>query len=127
LKLDHFSVETLGFDLGFVRADCSGHLSKVTGAPSGKTTFVVVGENAGASKLNKIKEKDIPTLDEDGFLNLIRTSSGPVLDEKAIKAREKEEKKIAEQAREMEKKEREEESERRRKEKALKGTGIAAK
>jgi replication factor C subunit 1 len=86
-----------------------------------------VGENAGASKLNKIKEKDIPTLDEDGFLTLIRTSSGPVLDEKAIKAREKEEKKIAEQAREMEKKEREGESERRRKEKALKGTGIAAK
>ncbi|KAK1926049.1 purine nucleotide binding protein [Papiliotrema laurentii] len=99
---------------------------KVTGAPSGKTSFVVVGENAGESKLKKIKEKAIPTLDEDGFLNLIRTSQG-VLDEKAIKAQEKEEKKIQQQAEEMEAREKEEEKVRKRKEAALEGTGIAAK
>ena len=98
----------------------------MTGAPSGKTSFVVVGENAGESKLKKIKEKAIPTLDEDGFLNLIRTSQG-VLDEKAIKAQEKEEKKIQQQAEEMEAREKEEEKVRKRKEAALEGTGIAAK
>jgi replication factor C subunit 1 len=49
------------------------------------------------------------------------------MDEKAIKAREKEERKIAEQARAMEEREKEEEKLRRRKEAALQGTGIAAK
>ncbi|WVQ80305.1 hypothetical protein IAT38_002410 [Cryptococcus sp. DSM 104549] len=109
---------------------------KVTGAPSGKTSYVVIGENAGASKLNKIKEKKIPTMTEDEFLDFIRTRSsstaqGGVMDAKALgkaeKAREKEEKKIEEAARAMEAREKEEEKERRRKEKVLKGQGMAVK
>ncbi|KGB77306.2 replication factor C subunit 1 [Cryptococcus deuterogattii R265] len=108
---------------------------KVTTAPSGKTSYVVVGENAGVSKLNKVKEKKIPMINEDEFLELIRQRSGKgpggTVDkaamEKASKAREKEEKKILEQAREMEEKEKKEEKERIRKQKALEGQGMAVK
>lgn len=99
---------------------------KVTTAPSGKTSFVVLGEGAGESKLKAIREKKIATLDEDGFLDLIRTSDG-VMDEKQLAAQAKEEEKIKQQAREMEAREREEEKLRKRKEAALEGTGIAAK
>jgi replication factor C subunit 1 len=49
------------------------------------------------------------------------------MDEKAIKAQEKEEQKIIQQAKEMEAREKEEETLRKRKEAALEGTGIAAK
>ncbi|KIR63639.1 replication factor C subunit 1 [Cryptococcus bacillisporus CA1873] len=108
---------------------------KVTTAPSGKTSYVVVGENAGVSKLNKVKEKKIPMINEDEFLELIRQRSGKgpggTVDkaamEKASKAREKEEKKILEQAKEMEEREKKEEKERIRKQKALEGQGMAVK
>jgi len=86
----------------------------------------VVGENAGASKLKKIQDLGIPTLSEDQFLDMIRTRKG-VLDEKALKAQEKEAQKIKDQAKEMEAKEREDEKLRKRKEVALEGTGIATK
>ncbi|OCF36183.1 replication factor C subunit 1 [Kwoniella heveanensis BCC8398] len=98
---------------------------KVTGAPSGRTSFVVVGENAGASKLAKIKEKKIATMTEDEFFEFIRSRRGDQLDEKQVKAREAEEKKIQQQAAELEKREKEEERDRKRKERALEGTGIA--
>ncbi|WRT63728.1 uncharacterized protein IL334_000651 [Kwoniella shivajii] len=100
---------------------------KVTGAPSGKTSFVIVGDNAGASKLKTIHEKKIPTMTEEEFFEFIRSRKGGQLDEKAMKAKQAEEKKIKQQAEEMEKREKEEEKERKRKEKALQGTGIAAK
>jgi replication factor C subunit 1 len=96
--------------------------SKVTGAPSGKTSYVVVGEGAGASKMSKLKEKNIPTLDEDGFLNLIAQSSGPELDDKQLKAKAKEEKKIMQAALEMEKREKDEAALAKRAQKALKDT-----
>lgn len=104
--------------------------SKVTTSPSGRTSYVVVGANAGESKLKVIAAKGLATLTEDGFLDLIRQrgdAGGPELSEKAAKAREKEEQKIQEQAKEMEKREKEEEALRKRKEKALAGTGVAAK
>nr|ASF90187.1 hypothetical protein SPAR06058 [Bartheletia paradoxa] len=41
---------------------------RVTGAPSGATSYVILGTNAGPSKLSKIEKLKIPTLDEDGFL-----------------------------------------------------------
>jgi len=46
---------------------------KVTGSPSGKTNFVVLGTDAGPSKLKKIKDLNIKTIDEDGLFALIRT------------------------------------------------------
>lgn len=87
----------------------------------------MVGENAGASKIEKIKKASIPTINEDEFLEMIATRKGAKMDEKAIKAQEKEAKKIEDAAKEMEKKEKEEEKLRKRKEQAMAGTGTAVK
>ncbi|KAK4124596.1 hypothetical protein N657DRAFT_690096 [Parathielavia appendiculata] len=46
---------------------------KVTGVPSRKTDFAVVGSDAGPSKLREIKEHSIETIDEEGLFHLIRT------------------------------------------------------
>lgn len=85
-------------------------IRRVTGQPSSKTSFVVLGDNAGPSKIAAIKKNNLTTLDEDGFLNLIATRRGPSLsgggDETMKKKREKEEREIKEAAREMEKRER---------------------
>jgi DNA ligase (NAD+) len=43
---------------------------KVTGSVSKKTSYVVVGEDAG-SKLEKARALGVPTLDEAAFLSLI--------------------------------------------------------
>ena len=45
--------------------------AKVTTAPSSKTSYVILGEGAGAKKLEMIQKNKIKTLDEDGFLGLI--------------------------------------------------------
>ncbi|KNC98455.1 replication factor C subunit 1 [Spizellomyces punctatus DAOM BR117] len=52
------------------------HGGRVTGAPSSKTSYVVVGEEPGESKLKKAKELKLQTLDEDGLFELIRTLPG---------------------------------------------------
>ncbi|KAL2021525.1 hypothetical protein VTK56DRAFT_7024 [Thermocarpiscus australiensis] len=82
---------------------------KVTGAPSSKTDFVVLGDDAGPSKLRKIKEHGIKTIDEEGLFYLIRTmpahgGSGKGA-EKAKQKREEEEKKAREEAARMEQEE----------------------
>jgi replication factor C subunit 1 len=79
--------------------------SRVTGSPSSKTSYVVVGENAGPAKLNTIKKLKIATLDEDGFLNLIATREGK-LDPKQQEKAAEEEQKIKAAARELEMRER---------------------
>lgn len=48
---------------------------KVTGAPSSKTSYVVLGSEAGPSKLRKIADLKIKTIDEDGLFALIRATS----------------------------------------------------
>jgi replication factor C subunit 1 len=45
----------------------------VTSAVSGKTSYVVVGTDAGEKKMQTIEKLKVKTLDEDGFLNLIAT------------------------------------------------------
>jgi replication factor C subunit 1 len=84
-------------------------LSRVVGQPSSKTNFVVLGDNAGPSKLNAIKKHGIATLNEDEFLNLIATRKGPGsgkgVDEKTKKKMEKEKEAIKQAAKEMEKRE----------------------
>ncbi|KAL6703320.1 DNA replication factor C complex subunit Rfc1 [Coniothyrium glycines] len=100
------------------------HGGKVTGGPSRKTSYVVLGTDAGPSKLSKIKEMGIKTIDEDGLTQLIEklTEAGNKGDSKAQAAykekQRKEEEKIREQADEMEKQE-----QRRRKE--LSTTAVA--
>ncbi len=87
------------------------HGGKVTGAPSSKTSYVVLGTDAGPSKLKKIHAMGIKTIDEDGLTQLIEklTAVGAKGDSKAQAAykekQRKEEEKIREQAAEMEKEE----------------------
>lgn len=79
---------------------------KVTGQPSSKTSFVVLGEDAGPSKLAKIKSHGIKTIDENGLFDLIRklpayggTGKGA---QKAQEKKKAEEEKVKQQAAEME-------------------------
>ncbi|KAJ9141837.1 Replication factor C subunit 1 [Pleurostoma richardsiae] len=82
---------------------------KVTGAPSSKTTFVVLGDDAGPSKLAKIKQHGIKTIDENGLFQLIRTApanggTGKGA-EKAKQKREEDEERVKQQAAEIDREE----------------------
>lgn len=46
--------------------------AKVTKSISGKTSVVVLGEEAGPSKVRKIKQHNIKAIDENGFIQLIK-------------------------------------------------------
>ncbi|EFW98951.1 DNA replication factor c subunit [Grosmannia clavigera kw1407] len=98
---------------------------KVTTAPSRNTSWVVLGDDAGPSKLAKISQLSLRTIDENGLFELIkRLPAGGGDSKEAEKARQKQEKdeeKIKEAAEEME---REEEARRLEAEKAQK---VAAK
>ena len=48
------------------------HGGKVTGAPSKKTSYVVLGSEAGPKKLETIKQHGLTTIDENGLFALIR-------------------------------------------------------
>ncbi|KAH7156811.1 putative replication factor C protein [Dactylonectria macrodidyma] len=79
---------------------------KVTGQPSSKTSFVVLGEDAGPSKLSKIKSFGIKTIDENGLFDLIRKlpaygGSGKGA-QKAQEKKKAEEDKVSKQVAEME-------------------------
>ncbi|KAK0490419.1 replication factor RFC1 C terminal domain-containing protein [Armillaria novae-zelandiae] len=81
---------------------------RVVGQPSSRTDFVVLGDNAGPSKLAAIAKHKIKTVSEDEFLDLIATRKGPgngKLDEKTRKKMEKEQEAIKNAAKEMEKRE----------------------
>lgn len=47
---------------------------RVTGAPSSKTTYLVVGEDPGESKLSKARKHNITQINEDELLDLIGSS-----------------------------------------------------
>jgi replication factor C subunit 1 len=93
------------------------HGGKVTGAPSKKTNYVVLGTDAGPSKLQKIRDMEIKTIDEDGLTVLIEklTAAGNMGDSKAQAAykekQRKEEENIKKQAAEIEKEERQRQKE----------------
>ncbi|KAG6298368.1 hypothetical protein E4U09_000854 [Claviceps aff. purpurea] len=79
---------------------------KVTGQPSSKTSFVVLGDDAGPSKLAKIKSHGIKTIDENGLFDLIRKlpaygGSGKGA-QKAQEKKKADENKIKQQIAEME-------------------------
>lgn len=46
---------------------------RVTTAASSKTSYVVIGNDAGESKLKKVRDLKIATLDEDSFFELIKS------------------------------------------------------
>lgn len=78
---------------------------KVTGAPSKKTSFVVLGTEAGPKKLQTIRDNQLKTIDEDGLFQLIRSLPANGGDAKAAQKhaekRAEEEKKIIAAAKEM--------------------------
>ncbi|KAJ5925079.1 hypothetical protein N7454_007718 [Penicillium verhagenii] len=62
--------ETLGREEGQELVKKYG--GKVTGAPSSKTSYVVLGSDAGPSKLKTIAKHNLKTISEDGLFELIR-------------------------------------------------------
>lgn len=80
---------------------------KVTTAPSKKTSYVVLGSEAGPKKLETIHNLKLKTINEDGLFQLIRTLPPNGGDSKAAKdweaKRAADEKKIMDMAAEMEK------------------------
>lgn len=106
--------------------------AKVTTAPSSKTTFVVLGDDAGPSKLRKIKEHGIKSVDENGLFDLIRKAPANGGDGKsaeiARQKQEEEKKKAIEAAAELEKEEkiRKAEAEKARKAAAARGATTPA-
>ncbi|KPM35118.1 Replication factor C subunit 1 [Neonectria ditissima] len=79
---------------------------KVTGQPSSKTSFVVLGDDAGPSKLAKIKSHGIKTIDENGLFDLIRKlpahGGGGKGAQKAQEKKKADEDKVKKQVAEME-------------------------
>lgn len=79
---------------------------KVTGGPSSKTSYVVLGSDAGPSKLKTIRNHGLKTINEDGLFELIRRLPANGGDGKAAGQYEakqrKEEEKVKAMAAEME-------------------------
>lgn len=63
-------LETLGREEGQELVKRYG--GKVTGAPSSKTNYVVLGSDAGPKKLETIAKHGLKTIDEDGLFALIQ-------------------------------------------------------
>ncbi|KAE8147133.1 hypothetical protein BDV25DRAFT_132332 [Aspergillus avenaceus] len=63
-------LETLGREEG--QALVKQYGGKVTGAPSSKTSYVVLGSDAGPKKLKTIKDHNLKTINEEGLFELIR-------------------------------------------------------
>jgi DNA ligase (NAD+) len=79
--LDGMTVVVTGTLSGYTREEAGAALeaqgAKVAGSVSKKTTFVVVGENAG-SKLDKAEALGVPTLDEEAFNTLLEKGPAEV-------------------------------------------------
>ncbi|USW48066.1 Putative BRCT domain, AAA+ ATPase domain, ATPase, AAA-type, core, replication factor C subunit 1 [Septoria linicola] len=84
---------------------------RIMTAPSGKTSYVVLGEDAGPKKLETIAKHGLTTIREEGLFELIRRmpangGSGAAAEKYAEKMA-KEEEKVREQAAELEREEQE--------------------
>ncbi|KZF20000.1 DNA replication factor C, large subunit [Xylona heveae TC161] len=101
-------LESLGRDEGQELVKRYG--GKVTLTPSSKTSYVVLGADAGPKKLETIKKHNLKTINEDGLFELIRKLPANGGDSKAAEKseekRRKEEEKVREMAAEMERQER---------------------
>ncbi|KAF7587133.1 hypothetical protein BBP40_007682 [Aspergillus hancockii] len=63
-------LDTLGREEG--QSLVKKHGGKVTGAPSSKTSYVVLGGDAGPKKLKTIRDHNLKTINEEGLFELIR-------------------------------------------------------
>lgn len=103
---------------------------KVTGAPSSKTSYVILGDDAGPSKLAKIRQHGIKTINEEGLFELIRrlpaAGGGGKGAEKAREKRKLEEEKAKQQAAEMEREEKVRKAEAEKAQKAAVARGAAS-
>ncbi|KAI9718230.1 MAG: hypothetical protein M1812_004220 [Candelaria pacifica] len=83
---------------------------KVTTSPSSKTSYVVLGSDAGPKKLEVIAKNNLKTINEDGLFELIRklpaNGGSGLAAEKNEEKKRKDEQKIKEMAAEMEKEDR---------------------
>jgi len=83
---------------------------KVMGAPSKKTSYVVLGDDAGPKKLDIIEQHGLSVINEDGLFELIRrmpaNGGDSTAAEKNKEQKQKDEDKIRKAAEEMEKQER---------------------
>ena len=95
-------------DRGTAEQTAKQYGAKVTKSILGKTSLVVLGADAGPSKVQKIKQNKIKAIDEAGFIKLLELmpadgGSGAAAEAAKLK-REQEEAKIIEQAKEEERK-----------------------
>lgn len=83
---------------------------KVTSAPSKKTSYVVLGDDAGPKKLETIKQYGLNVINEDGLFELIKrlpaNGGDSAAAEKSAEKRAKEEENMRKAAEEMEKQDR---------------------
>ena len=83
---------------------------KITGTPSSKTDYVVLGNDAGPKKVETIRKYDLKSINEDGLFYLIRTLPENGGDSKAAAKYEekaqKEAEKVKQMAKEIEREER---------------------
>lgn len=90
--------------------------AKVTKSLSGKTSLVVLGDEAGPAKVKKIKQHKIKAVDQSGFLMLIKgmpaEGGDGVEAEKAREKREQEEAKAKEEAEKLRKEDQKREKQR---------------
>ena len=96
---------TEGSSFPLPRASSTANLScthsRVTTAPSSKTSYVVLGSEAGPKKLEMIKKHNIKTLTEDQFLELIGSRPSGAADPKYKEQQKKEEEKIKVEAKKI--------------------------
>ncbi|KAK5280356.1 DNA replication factor C complex subunit Rfc1, partial [Exophiala xenobiotica] len=106
-------LKSLGRDEGISLVKQYG--GKVTGGPSKKTSYVVMGSDAGPKKLETIRNLGIKTIDEQGLFALIKQLPANGGDGKAGEAwaekQAKEEAKIRKEAEEMEAREKQKQKE----------------
>ena len=100
-------LESLGRDEGIELIKRYG--GRVTGAPSTKTSYVVLGTDAGPKKIETIRKNNIATIDEDGLFELIRrlpaNGGNSEMAAKHAEKRQKEDENIRKMAAEMEREE----------------------
>lgn len=101
-------LSTLGRDQGSALVKQYG--GKVMSAPSKKTSYVILGDDAGPKKLETIKQHKLKVINEQGLFELIRklpaNGGDSAAAEEQAKKRQKEEENIRKAAEEIEQQER---------------------